>query len=853
MTETEHFEEMALVYDRIPFLRREHEGGAWSVIPILENKRPAIRWDAYKTEPAPRNLIREHEPNFALICGKVSAPEGYSLVVPDLDIRDGKREEAKQIVRNFFAEYPEMVTLVVETPSGGLHLYYYVQTGNSTIRLRNYKNRHLKKRANQDMDYLVAVDKTHFQETFEGIDWKAEKGYVLVPPSGDERGDYEVWMDNDIANLTQDQHSEILKPHFILNDQRKVRKPFQKILRGDIQINDYAELHGEGNKQVYWRGLIAELMTVLEMDINEIIQMLDETGCQHSFNAEVMQNQVASNMDLTDPRPLRDATLRRYFPNEVIHSFDAPNEQLTEFIDYLNPFRNSDDIMEKITELNLERNFANERQIRNVLHLITEHQAKFDVLKETLGEKTPIGKRTLNNWYKEECGETTRATSHSDDEDLTYKEEIARIGDEIVDELDIITLDDSGQIMTRREGEIAYRFDKNPLIDKLIEKDRLSEGLYTRYCRESIKYVRHHTRFSRDDFVIDKHKIPFKNGVLDIQNDEFTPAAEVDGKYFYQINYNYQTVMDAPDTPERFERCFKEWFFLRSGTEGRRIYLRPEGLVLELSDLYEMIGLCLSINTEMKTHFMAYGPTDSGKTIIKDLIASIFPEDCTASKSLHAMTKDFGKMGLQFKVFVYSDETPRSTIYDTGTLKEITGGAEEKIEANIKRYAPIQFRPFMKFWWCANKLPKVHESDDATFNRFILIPFQNQFTDEPDRDLRDTLKEELPSILKNSIVAYTRLLERGKFRDELKEDTEHLWKMASDDIYRVLHEEFDQTYDPSDWVRKDEALTIFIERSDETITKAKLTKELKQYGVIIRRPDINGKREYVYAGLKRKI
>lgn len=121
-----------------------------SIIPVGKNKRPLIEWKQYQQTMADEKTVRQWFKDFpdmqiAIVTGKIS-----NLIVVDID------DPAMDL-----SWLPE--TAVVKTGSGGFH-YYYQYTGAFPNKARIREN----------------------------IDIRADGGYVLAPPSWNEKGQYEI-------------------------------------------------------------------------------------------------------------------------------------------------------------------------------------------------------------------------------------------------------------------------------------------------------------------------------------------------------------------------------------------------------------------------------------------------------------------------------------------------------------------------------------------------------------------------------------------------------------------------------------------------------------------------------------
>jgi hypothetical protein len=139
----------------LEFASRYIEAGL-SVIPVGPDKKPLIAWKKYQKQRATReeieNWIKEYEDcQIGIVTGSIS-----SLVVFDVD----------SYKEGFEDKYRLPDTMTTRTGSGGRHYYY-----RTTEKIRNTSNK-------------------------EGWDIRGEGGYVVAPPSKNEKGSYEIISGN---------------------------------------------------------------------------------------------------------------------------------------------------------------------------------------------------------------------------------------------------------------------------------------------------------------------------------------------------------------------------------------------------------------------------------------------------------------------------------------------------------------------------------------------------------------------------------------------------------------------------------------------------------------------------------
>ncbi len=127
----------------------------WSVIPVGGNKKPLINWKEFQTRVATKEEITQwfHDfPNagIGIVTGKIS-----NLLVFDIDPRHGGTE----------TQFESYNTVVVKTGGGGKHFYFKL--------LDNIQNT---------------------TNLIQGVDVRAEGGYVISPPTLHNSGNKYEWL-----------------------------------------------------------------------------------------------------------------------------------------------------------------------------------------------------------------------------------------------------------------------------------------------------------------------------------------------------------------------------------------------------------------------------------------------------------------------------------------------------------------------------------------------------------------------------------------------------------------------------------------------------------------------------------
>lgn len=185
----------------------------YSVIPTGSNKRSILTWSQYQKHiPSNNELIAEFAhpsaAGLAVICGKVSG----GLEVIDIDT---KYDLSGDLFDRFAAAVDPAIwsqLYIVQTKSGGYHLYYKCSTieGNKKLAMRHPTPEELHENPNVKQIVLIET--------------RGEGGYVVAPPTPG----YEKQNEFDVKEITPAQREAILTAARSLNEfftEEKGREP----------------------------------------------------------------------------------------------------------------------------------------------------------------------------------------------------------------------------------------------------------------------------------------------------------------------------------------------------------------------------------------------------------------------------------------------------------------------------------------------------------------------------------------------------------------------------------------------------------------------------------------------------
>lgn len=298
---------------------------------------------------------------------------------------------------------------------------------------------------------------------------------------------------------------------------------------------------------------------------------------------------------------------------------------------------------------------------------------------------------------------------------------------------------------------------------------------------DEFKNLIHRTNLVGSDFweTTTNRRVNFKNGILDLATMQLSPHSREYG-FRYCLPYEYDPTATAPI----FEQFLDE-------VTGSKPSLKDI--------LLEFIGYSLS-GDECKAQkaLLCSGWGANGKSTLIEVLTHLAGKDNCQNLFYTKLTEDYYKIKLQSTLFNISEETPARGTRDSSEFKNmVTGGM---VMARGPYQAPVRFRMKAKLIFLCNEAPATNDTTDGFFRRFVLVPFNQKFTDEQgnrDPDMSSKLLRELPGIFNLAITAYHRLVKnKYRFTGSVEAAAELAEYQQSVDPVLSWYEEWVQLEDP---------------------------------------------------------
>ena len=186
--------------------------------------------------------------------------------------------------------------------------------------------------------------------------------------------------------------------------------------------------------------------------------------------------------------------------------------------------------------------------------------------------------------------------------------------------------------------------------------------------------------------------------------------------------------------------------------------------------LYECVGSCLCTTASLQKAFIFFGEGRNGKGVLAKLITKLLGKQCSHERLEQLSGSRLGSkstikalMGCTANI-VPDQGQPRYV--NTSLIKSIIAG--DTISVEQKREGKIEFEPYATLIFLVNDVIDFKEIGLAIKDRFIVIPFLAQFTDDHNNRNINIAEElcqplALQIIATRAIQAFREVLKNGKF------------------------------------------------------------------------------------------
>jgi len=407
--------------------------------------------------------------------------------------------------------------------------------------------------------------------------------------------------------------------------------------------------------------------------------------------------------------------------------------------------------------------------------------------------------------------------------------------------------------------------------------DITEELLRSNNIKQVQRIIKHRNKIERKHFRMKDYLIPFRNGVYDIQRDEFRDHMPEDQLTFkHQLTYITEDMIQEAQEDEDIESLKAIY-----GMDAED-FEQNKGKVDEFIDtlvdterkkqiLRETVGMSLATNYPIQEAPILYGKGSNGKNMFVKMLKRM--SESWHSLDLNEATDDqFAKKEMEGSSFVFFDELGH--IKNPEKLKSFIG--DEDMRVRPMRDTGYMGKQRAQPILAGNDIPKAPEQNEGFFRRFCIVDFPYKFTSQddehkdkkPKREIIDEyLNRHALSIFASKVARDMKQVVDNEGFTESRDtkSKKQMWNMKSSAVYTFLDLFVEQGKLPEqgsktqcDTVRKDRLLDMvndFVDSIQGTKVRShELTKAIEsepnlETGIDQRVDTADGSTHRAYSGL----
>lgn len=283
---------------------------------------------------------------------------------------------------------------------------------------------------------------------------------------------------------------------------------------------------------------------------------------------------------------------------------------------------------------------------------------------------------------------------------------------------------------------------QNEVLESISQKMTTDVARNTKKVTDALKMTAYKDNF---DFS-DKMFIPFANGDMDLSNPlqwDFTLDSKQPVPYRLPVNF---IPLTKPVNTPYFNKWLNDLF-------------TPD----DITTLQEYIGYCLLPTTRAQKCLLLIGDGGIGKSVISDILSSIFGKAMTAPNDTQQFLADKFKLAeLENQLVFYEDDLSDKHLEETGVFKKLITN-QTYLTADRKNEQPFKFRPYCRFIMCGNDMIcSKYDKTDGFYRRLLPIkvkPKDSKRKNIPDMGAR--VAREAEGIIQWALIGLKRLIDNN--------------------------------------------------------------------------------------------
>ncbi len=325
-------------------------------------------------------------------------------------------------------------------------------------------------------------------------------------------------------------------------------------------------------------------------------------------------------------------------------------------------------------------------------------------------------------------------------------------------------------------GKIYSKDDAESIIKE--ETEKLIKNCSTHQRNEVVNKIKAQTGRSIEEFDKDPKENTIENGILNLNNLELKDHSPSNlSRVLLPVQYiTSQYPIDNDSVFDDLEKNLKDTLFWQSLKKCFAVGTRFQQESFE--SVLEMIA-----STFVKKHidaksFINLGGGENGKSVFLSYITAMLGKANICGIPLQEVENDkfmaYNLLGKMANIFA---DLKNNELKYTGKIKAII--CNEGIEVQAKHGQPFTGYPFCKMIFSCNRFPKVFDQGQGFFRRWIIIKWERNFENDPEKDshLLEKLlsnKEEMSRVFSCLVHLARRLEVNGRYSHS--KDWKHVQK-----------------------------------------------------------------------------
>ncbi len=363
------------------------------------------------------------------------------------------------------------------------------------------------------------------------------------------------------------------------------------------------------------------------------------------------------------------------------------------------------------------------------------------------------------------------------EDDFQDEDKIDKVADLLQKRNKFVTLRNTEEILLFN-GKIYDNLQAETLIKE--QTEILIPNCTKHHRSEVISKIKAQTYTDIEKFDTDPNLITLENGILNLETLELNPhTPDHLSRVLLPVEYNKPIHEDIEENLK--ETLF--WKFLRNSftVKGK---LRQD----DFETILEIIASMFIKRHVDEKAFMFLGAGENGKSVCLGYIESLIGKTNVSNITLQDISDDkFMRANLSGKSANIFSDLEQNELKHTGKIKAIT--SNEGIEVQKKHQQGFTLYPFCKLLFSCNRFPKVYDQTQGFFRRWIIVKWERNFENDPERIeyLKEKLadnQDEKNQVFSCLVSIANRLNKEGKFSHSKD------WK--------VVQKEWNENADPID-------------------------------------------------------